>query len=639
MCGITGIQTFNLVGKFNRIHITRATMSMEKRGPDFQDIYIDEWVGLGHRRLSVIDTSENANQPMWDASGRYCLIYNGEIFNFQALKKELEGKGVAFRSHSDTEVLLELYILEREKCLDRLNGFFSFCIYDKQEQSFFLARDRFGIKPLLYVFDEDKFIFASEMKTMLQYGIDKTLDYTSLVTYLQLNYIPAPNTIFRDVKKLLPGHYLTLRAKKLELTRWYSIPFDRQQAESNPMSYESAKNKFATMLEEAVTKRLVADVPLGAFLSGGVDSSIITGLASRHKPDLHTFSIGFRDEKFFDETAYARLVAQHFKTEHTVFSLTNQDLYEHLDAILNYTDEPFADSSAINVFILSRQTKKHATVALSGDGADELLGGYNKHEAFLRMLLPGAKENLLAAFGPLWNVLPQSRNNRIANLFRQAGRFAEGSRLSPPARYWRWAAYTQAGEATALLAPQVRKQLVDDEFNGRRDYLLRHLRPDHDMNSILLTDMELVLANDMLVKADNMSMANGLEIRSPFLDYELVNFAFTLPANFKINRKMRKRILQDAFRDILPQKLYNRPKKGFEVPLSKWFRKEMKGLIMDDLLSEKWIEEQRVFHYPEIEKLKARLFSNNPGDVHARIWGLVVFQWWHKKYLGLPIVS
>ena len=634
MCGITGIQAFNLVGKFNKIHITQATMSMEKRGPDFQDIYIDEWVGLGHRRLSVIDTSENANQPMWDASGRYCLLYNGEIFNFSALKKNMEATGIAFRSQSDTEVLLNLYILEKEKCLDKLNGFFSFCIYDKQQQSFFLARDRYGVKPLLYLFDEDKFIFASEMKTMLAYGIDKTLDHTSLVTYLQLNYIPAPDSIFRVVKKLLPGHYLMLAGKKVDIKRWYTIPFDRHQAERNPISYESAKNKFSAMLEDAVAKRLVADVPLGAFLSGGVDSSVITGLASRHKPDLHTFSIGFRDEKFFDETAYARMVARQFNTQHTVFSLTDADLYEHVDAILNYTDEPFADSSAINVFILSRETKKHATVALSGDGADELLGGYHKHEAFYRMLSPGLKENTVTLLGPLWKRLPQSRNNRLQNLFRQAARFAEGSQLSAPARYWRWAAYAEQAEATALLTPEIQQQLFGEEFNARQHSLLRHLTPGYDMNNVLLTDMELVLPNDMLVKADSMSMANGLEIRSPFLDFELVNFAFTLPAHFKINGNIRKRILQDAFRDILPAKLYNRPKKGFEVPLLKWFRKEMKGLIMDDLLAKKTIEEQGLFHYHEIEKLKARLFSNSPGDIHARIWGLIVFQSWFRRYLG-----
>src|SRR5690606_16908603 len=205
MCGITGIFAFNLVGKFNKIHVTAATMSMERRGPDFQDIYIDEWVGLGHRRLSVIDTSPNANQPMWDASGRYCIVLNGEIFNYRELRQELEQKGVQFRSQSDTEVLLQLYVHERADCLPRLNGFFVFCVYDRIEQSFFIARDRYGEKPLLYLFDEDKFIFASEMKTILQYGIDRTLDYTSLLTYLQLNYIPAPHSIFRSVKKLLPG--------------------------------------------------------------------------------------------------------------------------------------------------------------------------------------------------------------------------------------------------------------------------------------------------------------------------------------------------------------------------------------------------------------------------------------------------
>ena len=634
MCGITGILAFNLVGKFNKIHITRATMSMEKRGPDFQDIYIDEWVGLGHRRLSVIDTSENANQPMWDASGRYCLVYNGEIFNFANLKRELEAKGITFRSQSDTEVLLNLYILEKEKCLHQLNGFFSFCIYDKVEQSFFMARDRYGVKPLLYLFDEDKFIFASEMKTMLQYGIDQTLDHVSLVTYLQLNYIPAPQTIFRAVKKLLPGQYLILAGKKLHIATWYSIPFDAEEARGNPLSYTDAKTRFAVLLEEAVKRRLVADVPLGAFLSGGIDSSVITGLASRHKSDLRTFSIGFRDEKFFDETAYATMVARHFNTEHTVFSLTNRDLYEHVDAILNSTDEPFADSSAINVFILSRETKKYATVALSGDGADELLGGYHKHEAFHRMLSPGLKEKLVGLLKPVWRVLPQSRHNRLTNQFRQAARFAEGARLPPDERYWRWATYSGQQESTMLLTPEVREHFYLQEYNDRKNSLLRHLAPGHDMNSILLTDMQLVLPNDMLVKADMMSMSNSLEIRSPFLDCELVNFAFSLPAHFKISNSGRKRILQDAFREFLPPKLYNRPKKGFEVPLLKWLRTEMRGMIMDDLLSKKRIEEQRLFHYPEIDKLKRKLFSANPGDVHARIWGLVVFQWWFRKYVG-----
>ncbi|MCX8492526.1 MAG: asparagine synthase (glutamine-hydrolyzing), partial [Cyclobacteriaceae bacterium] len=382
MCGITGILAFNLVGKFNLINVTTATAALSKRGLDHQGLYTDQFVGLGHRRLSIIDTSTAAHQPMWDKEFRYSIIFNGAIFNFQELKKELESKGVTFTTQSDTEVLLKLYLSEKEKCLNKLNGFFAFCIYDKQEQTFFVARDRYGIKPLLYLFDEDKFIFASEMKSILAYGIEKTIDYSSLNTYLQLNYIPAPATIFTNVKKLIPGHYATIRKKEMTVCCYYKIPYERDSL--SHVSYDNAKKKLHTLLEASVQQRLIADVPLGAFLSGGIDSSVIVGLASKHKPDLHTFSIGFRDEAFFDETKYARLVANHFNTEHTVFSLTNDDLYRHVHSILDYIDEPFADSSAIAVYILSQETRKHATVALSGDGADELLAGYNKHEAFLK---------------------------------------------------------------------------------------------------------------------------------------------------------------------------------------------------------------------------------------------------------------
>jgi asparagine synthase (glutamine-hydrolysing) len=303
-----------------------------------------------------------------------------------------------------------------------------------------------------------------------------------------------------------------------------------------------------------------------------------------------------------------------------------------VDSILNYIDEPFADSSAINVFILSKETRKHATVALSGDGADELLAGYHKHEALNRMLHPGWKEKALSSFGPLWRVLPKSRSNRLTNIIRQADRFSTGSKLSPPERYWQWATYAGFKDALQLLTPGCKADLLMQEFEERKKEVLKPLVPNHQINHILLSDMQLVLQNDMLVKADSMSMANSLEIRSPFLDYQLVNFVFTLPGHFKISGNKRKRILQDSFREMLPAKLYNRPKKGFEVPLLKWFRKEMKSLITEDLLSEKRIKEQGLFNYDEIEKLKRKMFSNNPGDVHARIWGLVVFQWWCRKY-------
>lgn len=629
MCGITGIFAFNLVGKFNLINITAATQALEKRGPDNQSIYHDDYVGLGHRRLSIIDTRDIAHQPMWDESKRYAIIFNGEIFNFQELKKELENKGTTFFSNSDTEVLLKLYIQEKENCLNKLNGFFAFCIYDKQEQSFFLARDRYGVKPLLYLLDEDKFIFASEMKSILAYGIEKELDFTSLHTYLQLNYIPAPRTIFKNVKKLLPGHWGKIDNRQLTIGKYYSIPFGIEMSE---ISYEVAKEKIKYLLESSVQRRLISDVPLGAFLSGGIDSSVVTGLAAKHKPNLHTFSIGFQDEKFFDETNYANLVAKKFNTEHTVFSLSNRDLFEHVHSILDYIDEPFADSSAINVYILSKQTRKHATVALSGDGADELLAGYNKHAAFYRAIHAGLAEKLTAALLPLWNALPQSRNNFMGNKVRQLKRFAEGMKLNSKERYWQWAGYANDADAMRMLSEKSKASLNHQEFASFKNELLKTIPDKETINDILLTDMQLVLPNDMLTKVDWMSMAHGLEVRTPFLDFELVNYVFSLPDEYKINSSMRKRVMQDAFREMLPTELYNRPKKGFEVPMLKWLRLELKSLIEDDLLSEKTIAEQGIFNYPEIRKLKAQLFSNNPGDVHARIWALVVFQWWWKKY-------
>lgn len=633
MCGITGIFAFNLVGKFNKVHVSAATMAIESRGRDFHNTYNDDWVGLGHRRLSIIDTSAAGHQPMWDRSQRFAIIFNGEIFNYRQLRADLEGKGVAFQSHADTEVLLHLYMREKEQCLSRLNGFFAFCIYDREEQTLFLARDRFGIKPLLYCFDDNKFLFASEMKAIVQYGIDKQLDYSSLLLYLQLNYIPGPDTIFSNVKKLQPGHYMTVARNKIDIQRWYAIPYNAEAAANNRITYGEAKDKLKELLEDSVKARLVADVPLGSFLSGGIDSSVVAALAVRHKPDLQTFSIGYRDEKFFDETHYARAVAKKLNTRHEVFSLTNHDLYTHVESILNYIDEPFADSSAIAVYILSKETRKHATVALSGDGADELLAGYNKHTAAYRVLHPSSTDSLALALAPLAKLLPQSRNGALSNKVRQLIRFREGKSMTAPDRYWRWATLATKDQATAVLHPDLRTNMWLKDYVSRRKSLLGAIPGNETINDILYTDMQLVLPGDMLTKVDLMSMAHSLEVRVPFLDYRVVDFLFSLPDHFKIDRNIRKKILQDTFRDILPESLYNRPKKGFEVPLLKWLRHDMKQLVVDDLLSEKLVEEQGIFHYPEVERMVRQLYSSSPGDVHARIWGLVVFQWWWKKYL------
>ena len=351
------------------------------------------------------------------------------------------------------------------------------------------------------------------------------------------------------------------------------------------------------------------------------------------RTDLHTFSIGYRDEPFFDETRYAEITARKFKTKHTVFSLTNQDLYDHLFQVLDQFDQPFADSSAIPTFILSERTRRDVKVALSGDGADELFSGYNKHAATYRAMQHDSINDFIRILQPVWNSVPQSRHGRLANKFRQLQKFSEGLRLSQRDRYWRWASIETEKNAMMLLHPSIRQKINSDQSTGLRNKYLSDITTEHDFNEILLTDMRLVLPNDMLKKVDLMSMANALEVRVPFLDHDVVNFVFNLPVSSKIDKTMRKKILQDTFRNLLPPEIYRRPKQGFEVPLLKWFRSSLRSLITEDLLADRFLEEQEIFDPDGVKKLKKQLFSMNPGDSVATIWALMVFQWWWKKYM------
>jgi asparagine synthase (glutamine-hydrolysing) len=634
MCGITGIFAKNLAGKMHMINLSNATEQIARRGPDARGVWMNDFVGLGHRRLSIIDTSADANQPMKDISGRYRIIYNGEIYNFRELRETLEDRGIEFQTASDTEVLLFAFITYKEKCLNLLNGFFAFAVYDEVENSLFLARDRYGIKPLYFYNDEDKFLFASDMHSILAYGIRKELDLVTLYSYLQLNYTPAPNTMIKGVKMLGAGEYIFMNTDLFDIIQYYRIDYEISHVTANKDSYERQKNHLKELIEEAVKRRLVADVPLGTFLSGGIDSSIISAIAKKHKDDLHTFSVGYKDEPFFDETKYANLVAKKLGTDHTVFSLTNADLYEHLFDILDRIDQPFADSSAIPTYILSKKTREHITVALSGDGADELFSGYNKHSAHLKAMQDSTANSMLKTYAPLLKLLPRSRNGRLSNKIRQAEKFGLGLGLSQADRYWRWASILPETKALSLLSSESRQKLSLEDFKALRSGLLEPIHGEKDFNELLEADMQLVLPNDMLRKVDLMSMANGLEVRVPFLDHHVVAYAFQLPVSSKINVQLRKRILQDAFRDLLPPELYNRPKKGFEVPLLKWFRTSLKSIIKDDLLGEKFIESQGIFDPKSIRRLKRQLFSLNPGDAHATIWALIVFQWWWKKYFN-----
>ena len=621
---------FNMVGRFNMINLANATKALERRGPDHQNIINTDFVGFGHRRLAVIDTSIEANQPMRDPMDNYWLIYNGEIYNYVALRESLIDRGEKFTTLSDTEVLFKLLIAEGEQCLSKLNGFFSFAFYDKRQHKLLMAIDRYGIKPLYYYSDEDKMIFSSEMKSLLQYGIYKQLDLTALYTYLQLNYIPSPMTMLSGVKKMMPGELMTVQHNQVSIKKWYSLPSSFSPGFSG--SYEKAQSDLKALLEKSVQDRLVADVPLGTFLSGGLDSSVISMLAKRHKPDLHTFSIGFKDHQFFDETKYALAVAEKIGSEHTVFDLSKNDFYEQVEHILDYIDEPFADSSAIAYYILSRKTRQHSTVMLSGDGADELFGGYNKHVAFQRSFHKGPLDYMAMLGSPLFQLLPGSRHSRFTNSTRQLQRYAKGLSLSPEERYWRWASFINEKQALNLLTKEMREKLAMEEYTRVKSTYLDPVRNNPTLNGVLATDIQLVLPNDMLVKADRMSMANSLEVRVPFLDHSLVEYAMSLPDHYKIKGKYRKRILYDAFREDLPPSLYNRPKKGFEVPLLQWLRSAMRTRIENELMEDNIIHDQGIFEVKKIRQLRKSLFSHASGDIQARAWGMVVFQWWWKKW-------
>lgn len=636
MCGITGYFALANNAQSNVIKVRQSTEKMYLRGPDCGDIYTHQQVALGHRRLSIIDTSTGAQQPMSDNTGRYTIAFNGEIFNYKELSEKYLGdtwkKIGGPRTTSDTEILLYLLIEYGVKCLPWLSGFFAFALYDKETNELIIARDRYGKKPLNYYSTNEEFAFASEMKALFEWGIPKKLNYSVLHQYLQLNYVPQPQSMIEGVAKVKPGHYILLNSKGInEYAPYYEI--DIKTGAYGNYTYEQSQEELVKLMDASVQERMISDVPLGAFLSGGIDSSVVVALASKYTKNLNTFSVGYKDNAFFDETRYAKLVADKYKTNHTVFSLTNNDFLEHVYSVLDYLDEPFADSSAIPEYILCHHTRKHVTVALSGDGGDEVFAGYNKHAAEWKMRRTSLANSVVKAGLPVWSALPRGRSNKFTNLFRQLHRFAEGGRLSMKDRYWRWASFNTVHGADKFLSRQSLEKVDYALMEQERQHLLRHFKTN-DFNELLKADMDLVLTGDMLVKVDMMSMANSLEVRSPFLDYKVVDFAFTLPQEYKINGSMKKRVVQDAFRSMLPEEIYNRPKHGFEIPLLDWFRKELWGLINDDLLSKSFVEEQGIFNVDAVEQLKKKLHSNSPEDSHATIWALIVFQYWWKKYFN-----
>jgi asparagine synthase (glutamine-hydrolysing) len=467
---------------------------------------------------------------------------------------------------------------------------------------------------------------------MLSFPIRRELDEVALFQYLQLSYVPAPHSILEGVRKLEPGCTMTVRNGEVHTERYYTVPVPCDDAGA-PVSYEHAQRRLVEVLEGAVAKQLVSDVPLGAFLSGGLDSSVVVALAARHQRDLETYTIGFPDHPHFDESRAAAAVAKALGVRHTTFDVSEDDLYQHLFDVLDYTDEPFSDSSCLAVYILSRCAKRHVTVALSGDGADELFGGYYKHRGEYLARHARVRARAVRAAAPLWDALPRSRESAFGNAVRRLDRFAQRAALPPAERYWSWCTFTDEGAAARTLHHSRAGSIASStEYASRKRACTRWI-DGGGLNDVLYSDVALVLPNDMLKKVDSMSMANGLEVRVPFLDHDVVEYAFGLPSHYKIDARAQKRILRDAFRSTVPDAALRQRKHGFEVPLLRWFRTHLRALIREDLLSRDFVTRQGIFDPDAVQALVARLYSDRPGDLTAQVWSLVVFQYWWKKYM------
>ncbi len=618
MCGIVGYKFFSSYNPDYASHISSAIGKLNLRGPDSHGLFVQESVGLGQTRLSIIDPSEKGDQPMFDSSGRYVLIFNGEIYNHKELRVELPNQKL--KSTSDTEVLLYLLIHQGVECLPKLNGFFAFAFYDIEKDHLILARDQIGIKPFHYYQDQHHLVFSSEMKALLEFPLPKELDKNSLYWYLKLNYLPGNSSMLQGFRKLEPGNYLSVTGSEIQQKGYVTV-----EKNENKISYDQSQKRLIELLEASVNRRLMSDVPLGSFLSGGLDSSAIVSLATRQSSHFSTFSIGYKEHPFFDETAFAELVAEKFKTNHTTFLLTNEDLLEEIGNILSYIDEPFADSSAIPTYIVSKRTSQHVKVALSGDGADELFGGYYKHLALNRSLNPNLSDRFIAKFSPVVRQFPMSRSGKFGNVLRRIDRFGSMLKMNLAERYWYLASLTNDPSGF------MREQHSAEHISKLKH---RYLPQVANMNDYFDADLSMLLPSDMLTKVDLMSMANSLEVRVPFLDKEVVSFARSLEIQYKLKGTQRKRVLHDAFKSILPKEIYHRPKKGFEVPLLQWMRNELLEDLDKTLFDKGYLEDQGIFDPMQVIELRARLFSSNPHDVHAIIWALYVFQKWYLNYFN-----
>jgi asparagine synthase (glutamine-hydrolysing) len=643
MCGICGIIHLDGEGRVAEPILHEMTAAQRHRGPDDEGYLCEPGVGFGFCRLAIIDLTPAGHQPMSNEDGTVWLVFNGEIYNFQELVPTLERAGHRFHSRCDSEVLIHAYEQWGIGCLQRLNGMFAFAIWDSRKQMLFIARDRLGVKPLYYWSDGRRFAFASELKALLAAPmVPRELNMRALQSYLVYEYIAAPESIFKGIQKLPAGHWLQVRldgsAQGRVTADWrprqyWDVHF--QVAEVQPRSLDDYAYELRSLLKDAVARRLISDVPLGVFLSGGLDSSSVVALmteVSNERPK--TFSIGF-EEKSFSELNYAQTVARHFDTDHHT-AILKPDIGELIQTIAGILDEPFADASAVPTYLVSRMARKQVTVALAGDAGDELFAGYNWYRAqkvaaaTIDRLPRSARQQLVALAE---RIPPTSKKKGLRNIAR---RFLDVAALPIEMQHTRWQTFWDNKALVQLLT------IPEDEIYPASDASFLALFAASGSRKLLdqqqYADIKRYLPDDNLFKVDRMSMAVSLETRGPFLDYTLAEFAARLPASLRMRGLDGKYLLKRAMRDVLPVEILHRPKLGFNMPYKNWLRSELRDLLLDALAPAR-LRQQGIFHPQYVQGLISEHLDGTRDHAH-KLWQLLMFQLWSEQSnAGVPVAA
>ncbi len=621
MCGICGVLHKDRHQPVEQTAIRRMCDAIIHRGPDDEGYHVAGPVGLGMRRLSIIDLETGA-QPMYNEDHSCVIVFNGEIYNHQEIRHQLEARGHRFRTHSDTEAIVHAYEEYGDACPEYLNGMFAFAIWDERRQRLFLARDRLGIKPLYYSVESARLVFGSELKSLLQIcDMSKSIDGKALDNFLTFEYIPAPLTIFEQIRKLPPAHTLSYEQGTIRLQRYWSLRYQRSSE-----SEEKLAERLRELLYDAVKIRLMSDVPLGAFLSGGLDSSSIVAMMRRATDSVKTFSIGF-DDSTYNELPFARAVANAFHTEHYEEFL-DPDIVSLADRLLRQLDEPFGDFSIFPTYLVSQMARKYVTVVLSGDGGDELLAGYDTYLAD-RMarqyqLLPAVVRR--GMINPAVKRLPPTRKKK--GLINRARRFVEGLQLPPHLQHVRWMIFLQETDKVDLYRSDYRDSLKEHNPYRFIEEKLNEIDSPHPLDQQEYVDITTYLVDNILVKVDRMSMATSLETRVPFLDHRFVEFAATIPAGLRLKNKTTKYLLKTALQDRLPDTILKRGKEGFSIPIKNWMKEELKPMMLD-ALSEQQIRDTGFFEPRTVQRLIDEHLVGRDNHSH-RLWALMVFHVWYR---------